>query len=533
MSIANNYRIPLSKAYTNHAIIEVDADRLKDTIYPKSAAEMVASARAAFRSGKTRSLYFRKTQLRKLHKLLEDNAALFEEALAKDLGRHKQETASFDLDYTKFDVEKIISNLYKWAKTEQAPKPAVNMLDKVAVHNDPYGVVLIMGAWNFPVNLVFVPFAGAIAAGNCVIIKPSEMAGATAKVISDLVPKYLDDDCYYVYNGGVAETTILLEERFDYIFFTGSTTVGKIVHSAANKYLTPVTLELGGKSPVYLDDSADVELAARRILWGKCSNAGQICIAPDYLLCTREVQKVFVAAARKILHEWYGKDVKASPFFCRLISDKHFQRLSSFLKDKKLIALGGQMDANQRFIEPTVLVDVSPNHPVMQEEIFGPILPIVTVESAFEGISFINAREKPLALYLFSNNREVVELFLNNTSSGGVAINDTIMHFVIDSLPFGGVGFSGMGAYHGKASFDTFVHKKGVLHRKLNGCIEKGLSVRYPPYTESKMKMVYALTRPRRGLPCSWRPILMFLLGVCFVLGVQMMYHCLMDKDLY
>ncbi|KAK4874754.1 hypothetical protein RN001_014114 [Aquatica leii] len=468
---------------------------IRNGVY-KNCAEVVTTTRNAFKSGKTKSLSFRKEQLKKLMQLLEDNVPEFEKSLYSDLGRHKQESALFDIEYSIFDIKKTIQNLSQWCALEKPEKPLVNALDSVYIYNDPYGVVLVIGAWNFPINLVFVPVAGAIAAGNCVIIKPSEMAPATAKLIAELIPKYLDKECYHVYTGGVPETTQLLEQRFDYIFFTGSTAVGKIIHAAANKYLTPVTLELGGKSPVYVDDTVNIEITARRILWGKCTNAGQICIAPDYLLCTKDVQKDFIAAAAKILNEWYGTNVKDSPCYSRLISDKHYDRLVNFLKDKTNIAIGGKTDANQRFIEPTILVDVNPNDPVMQEEIFGPILPIITIDNPYQAISFINAREKPLALYVFTNDKGTKDLFLNNTSSGGVAINDTIMHFSVDSIPFGGVGFSGMGGYHGKYSFDTFTHKKGILERNLQKLPEKASSIRYPPYSETKTKIAHVLLKP-------------------------------------
>ncbi|KAB0793510.1 hypothetical protein PPYR_13130 [Photinus pyralis] len=510
----------------------IDVDPPKKTA--RNPTDIVAIARSAFRSGKTKSVEFRRKQLQQLEKLVQENVPAFEDALKQDLGRPKQETLMFDTDYALFDIQKILHNLSAWCTPEKPSKPWVNALDSIQVNSDPYGVVLVIGAWNFPVNLLLVPTAGAIAAGNCVVMKPSEVASATSKLLEELVLKYLDKQCFHVYNGGVPETTELLQERFDYIFFTGSTQVGKIVHAAANKYLTPVTLELGGKSPVFLDDGVNMEIATRRILWGKCSNAGQVCIAPDYMLCTRETQAKFIAVAQMVLKEWYGSNVKDSPFYCRLISDKHYDRLTTFLKDKRNIAIGGQTDASQRFIEPTVLVNVSPNDPVMQEEIFGPILPIIVINNPQEAISFINAREKPLSLYVFTNDADTKELFLNNTLSGGVTINDTIMHFSVETLPFGGVGYSGMGGYHGKYSFDTFSHKKAILRRNLHKPLEKAISVRYPPYSETKEKLVHLLLKPVfGGFNCRYLLYLfMFILGVVCIILVQVIYFQVTNEHL-
>ncbi|KAJ8929821.1 hypothetical protein NQ314_017419 [Rhamnusium bicolor] len=367
---------------------------------------------------------------------------------------------------------------------------------QVFIYPEPYGVVLIIGPWNYPFMILISPLIGAIAAGNCVILKPSEIAPNTAQLVEKLVPKYLDTNCYHVINGGVPETTQLLEQRFDYIFYTGNSNVGKIVHKAASNYLTPVTLELGGKSPVYLDETADIDLAAARILWGKCINAGQSCIAPDYVLCSKEIERKFIEASKKKIREWFGENVKESSDFGRIINENHFQRIVKLLEGTQ-IAVGGNYDAKELFIEPTIIQGVKPTDPIMQEEIFGPLLPIVNFENAYDALNFINDREKPLALYLFSNNNNIHDLILKNTSSGNLVVNDTMMHFSCDSLPFGGVGNSGIGVCHGKFSFDTFSHGKGTLIKNLNKISEYINAPRYAPYTDSHRNFISNATKKK------------------------------------
>lgn len=462
--------------------------------------EILNTLRNSFESGRTKSLEFRETQLKALLKMYEENTAAMIAALSKDLRKSKTESIILEVSLIVSELKELIANFKSWSKPEKRAKGLPNLLDQVLLYKDPYGVVLVMGAWNYPIQLNFLPFAGALAAGNCIILKPSELAPNCAELIAEIIPKYLDSDCYKVVLGGVAETTELLKERFDYIFFTGSPIVGKIVHAAANKYLTPVTLELGGKSPVYLDSTANVDIATHRILWGKFVNAGQTCIAPDYLMCTKEVEKDFITAAKNVIKEFYGEDPKQSPDFCRIINDRHFQRVTNLINNTKL-AVGGKTDAAERYIEPSIAVDVKETDPLMIEEIFGPILPILTVNNANEAIKFINSREKPLSLYIFSNDKNVVDLFLQNTSSGGVTVNDTLMHAAVETLPFGGVGNSGMGAYHGKASFDTFVHQKATLVKNLGSLGEKLSNKRYPPYSESKLNYIRNMLKKRKGLP--------------------------------
>ncbi|XP_030684079.1 aldehyde dehydrogenase family 3 member A2 isoform X3 [Nomascus leucogenys] len=320
--------------------------------------------------------------------------------------------------------------------------------------------------------------------GNAVIIKPSELSENTAKILAKLLPQYLDQDLYIVINGGVEETTELLKQRFDHIFYTGNTAVGKIVMEAAAKHLTPVTLELGGKSPCYIDKDSDLDIVCRRITWGKYMNCGQTCIAPDYILCEASLQNQIVWKIKETVKEFYGENIKESPDYERIINLRHFKRILSLLEGQK-IAFGGETDEATRYIAPTVLTDVDPKTKVMQEEIFGPILPIVPVKNVDEAINFINEREKPLALYVFSHNHKLIKRMIDETSSGGVTGNDVIMHFTLNSFPFGGVGSSGMGAYHGKHSFDTFSHQRPCLLKSLKR--EGANKLRYPPNSQSKV----------------------------------------------
>lgn len=461
----------------------------------KTPKEIVQEARGAFENGCTKSLEFRECQLRNMLRMYQENEEEMVDALQKDLNKCKFEAVLGEIHYLVNDLKFVIENFKEWAKPEKAERGLVNIMDQAFIHNDPYGVVLIIGAWNYPIQVTLAPLPAAIAAGNAVVIKPSEISTATADFIARTLPKYLDNCCYQVMTGGVPETTALLKEKFDYIFFTGSTGVGRIVHAAANKHLTPVTLELGGKSPVYLDDTVDVDIAARRILWGKCLNAGQTCIGPDYLLCSKHTQVKFIEAAKKILREWYGENPQDSPDLCRIITDNHFKRLYGYLQEGK-VAIGGRTDAGERYIEPTILTDVKPTDSIMQDEIFGPLFPIINIDCVDEAVEFINQKEKPLALYIFSADKSSVNTLLENTSSGGVCVNDTIMHLTLHSLPFGGVGLSGMGAYHGKYSFDTFVHKKSTLLRKINKIGESLQSARYPPYSEKKLNYLKNMLSP-------------------------------------
>ncbi|XP_011357329.1 fatty aldehyde dehydrogenase isoform X1 [Pteropus vampyrus] len=444
----------------------------------------VQRARIAFGSGRSRPLRFRLQQLEALRRMVQEREKDILAAIASDLCKSEFNVYSQEVITVLGEIDLVLENLPEWVTAKPAKKNLFTMMDEAYVQPEPLGVVLIIGAWNYPFVLTIHPLIGAIAAGNAVIIKPSELCENTAKILSKLLPQYLDQDLYIVINGGVEETTELLKQRFDHILFTGSTSVGKIVMEAAAKHLTPVTLELGGKNPCYIDKDCDLDVACRRIAWGKYMNCGQICIAPDYILCEPSLQNQIVQKIKENVKEFYGENVKESPDYERIINLRHFKRIISLLEGQK-IAFGGETDEATRYIAPTILTDVNPETKVMQEEIFGPILPIVPVKNADEAIKFINEREKALTFYVFSHNKKLVKQMIDGTSSGAVTVNDVIMHFTLSSLPFGGVGSSGMGTYHGKYSFDTFSHQRSCLLKSLK--MEGVNKLRYPPNSQSKV----------------------------------------------
>ncbi|XP_036272379.1 aldehyde dehydrogenase family 3 member B1 isoform X1 [Pipistrellus kuhlii] len=455
--------------------------------------------REAFREGRTRSAEFRAAQLKGLDRFLREHKQQLQEALLQDLRKSAFEAELSELSISHAEINLALRNLRAWMKDEKVPRNLATQLDSAFVRKEPFGVVLIIAPWNYPLNLILVPLVGAIAAGNCVMLKPSEVSKNTEKILVEMLPRYLDRSCFAVVLGGPEETGQLLEHKFDYIFFTGSTRVGKIVMAAAAQHLTPVTLELGGKNPCYVDDDCDPQTVANRVALFRYFNAGQTCVAPDYVLCSPAMQERLVPALQAAITRFYGEDPRASPDLGRIISDKHFQRLRGLLGCGR-VAVGGQSEESDRYIAPTVLVDVQETEPVMQEEIFGPILPIVTVSSLDEAVDFINRREKPLALYAFSRRSQVVKQVLARTSSGGFCGNDGFMHLILASLPFGGVGASGMGSYHGKFSFDTFSHHRACLLRRPG--LEKMYSVRYPPYSPRSLR-VLLLAMETRGCSCT------------------------------
>ncbi|XP_077867118.1 aldehyde dehydrogenase family 3 member A2-like [Saccoglossus kowalevskii] len=391
------------------------------------------------------------------------------------------------------------------------------MMDDVYIKNEPYGVCLILGAWNYPIQLTLLPLVGVIAAGNTAVIKPSEVSANSADLVAKLIPKYLDKDCFSVICGGVKETTDLLEERFDYIMYTGGGNIAKIIMTAAAKHLTPVTLELGGKSPCFVDKNSDLTVAANRITWGKFANAGQTCIAPDYVMCEQSIQDQLVSKICQAIESFYGKNPKESKDYARIVNDRHFQRLTDLMKCGKIV-IGGDTDESARYISPTVVTDVKHSDPVMEQEVFGPVLPIFTVDNVQDAINFINSREKPLALYVFSKDKSVIKNMIDNTSSGGACGNDVMMHAGVNTLPFGGVGGSGMGGYHGKFTFDTFSHKRSVLI-KSQGLEKANSSLRYPPYTEKQLDWMLWLMKksPKRTGLASWFPLMVLGVVIAFV----------------
>jgi len=479
--------------------------------------ELISSVRKTFNSGRTKDVKFRIKQLKSLLRMFRENEADFCEALQKDLRKPRWESVVSETDYCINDVQGMLDEIEEWVKPSKVKKPAVNALDQCIIKPDPYGVVLVMGAWNYPLNLSMGPVIGAIAAGNCVVLKPSELSPHTADAMLKLLPKYVDPDCYKVVCGGVPETTSLLKERFDYIFYTGGTAVGKIVRQAANVHLTPCTLELGGKSPVYIDENCNLETAIKRLLWGKVLNVGQTCIAPDYILASKKVESKVVELVPKLLKEWFGENPQESQDLCRIVNERHFSRLKRLLDTTSgNIATGGRSDEKDKYIDLTVLTNVSTNDDVMKEEIFGPLLPIVNVYSVQEAIDFINEREKPLSLYVFTEDTKIQKKFMDETSSGGLTFNETIFQLTVDTLPFGGVGNSGMGAYHGKASFDTFSHQKSVFIKDLGMVGEKLGALRYPPYKENNLSILRFLTKKRTLPSFGW-------LGYLLTFGLGLM----------
>ncbi|KAM8975457.1 aldehyde dehydrogenase family 3 member A2-like [Pelodytes ibericus] len=447
--------------------------------------EIVDTARRAFATGKTRSIDFRIQQLLALKRMITENEAEIKKALKADLNKSDIISYTYEILGMMSEINLALNNISEWTKPKNVKKTLLTMMDEVYIHYEPLGVVLIIGAWNYPVVVVLQPLVGAIAAGNASVLKPSEVSEHTARLLEKIIPQYLDKELYPVVNGGVAETTELLGQRFDHIFYTGNTNVGKIIMSAAAKFLTPVTLELGGKSPCYIDKDSDIDIASRRITWGKFVNCGQTCIAPDYILCEKSIQGRVVEKIKETLKEFYGDNPKQSPDYERIINKRHFKRLLALMEGEKIVA-GGDNDEATCYIAPTVLVDVKPDSKIMQEEIFGPLLPIISVRNVEEAVEFINQREKPLALYAFSNNKKVIKKLIDETSSGGVTANDVIMHFTVVELPFGGVGHSGMGFYHGKHTFDTLSHKRACLIKSLG--MEGVNKIRYPPFSAKKLE---------------------------------------------
>lgn len=454
--------------------------------------QSVAQVRSAFQAGITKPLDWRIHQLRALDALVAENTAVLNEALRKDLGKHEIESYLTETSMVRGEIAHTLKNLKKWLK----PKPVAPSLAVLPANAytllEPLGVALIIAPWNYPVQLLLAPLVGALGAGNSVILKPSELAPHTSRALASLVPQYLDTRAVQVIEGAVPETTQLLEQKFDHIFYTGNGRVGRIVMAAAAKHLTPVTLELGGKSPTYVDDSEDLEAVAARLAWGKFINAGQTCVAPDYVLAQAHIAHELAYQLKLALERLYG-DVSSNTQFGRIINESQFDRLTGLLEQPcGTVVVGGESRKEDRFIAPTVLVDTPRDSAVMEQEIFGPILPIVSVKDAAEAIEFINHGDKPLALYVFSNKREVRQQFLRNTSSGAITFGLPVAHLAISDLPFGGVGESGMGAYHGKRSVEIFSHEKSVVSKPLK---PDTMALVYPPFDPKKISLVRKLLR--------------------------------------
>ena len=441
-----------------------------------------------FRTGRTRSPAWRTEQLQGIERMVTGHEAELLGAMAEDFGKPRFEAWMTDLMPVVAEAAHARRHLGRWMRPRLVWPGRANLPGRSWTVAEPKGTVLIIAPWNYPVQLALAPLVAAVAAGNTVVVKPSELAPATSAALARLVPQYLDPEAVAVVEGGVDVATRLLDLPFDHLFFTGSTTVGKVVMAAAARHLASVTLELGGKSPVVVTRDADIEVAARRIAWGKLLNAGQTCIAPDYVLVERPVADRLVDALVRSMAELEGPDPHRTR--TRIVNDRHLGRLEGILADSGgRVVTGGSVDHDERWIEPTVVVDPDPGSALMQEEIFGPVLPVLAVESVSEAAEFINRRDKPLALYLFTGAKATEQRIIDATSSGGVCVNHTMMHFLVPELPFGGVGASGSGSYHGRAGFEEMSHRKPILRRG----IRPDLPLVYPPFTEAKERLLRRL----------------------------------------
>ncbi len=444
---------------------------------------LVEKQRAYFEQGNTRSPEFRISMLRKLQDAVKSNESLFNEAMKKDMNKCPSEVYMTETGMVLEELRFHIRHLSGWMRNKRVRTPLAQFPSKSFISPEPYGVVLIMSPWNYPIQLCLEPLIGAISAGCTAIVKPSAYAPETSQAIAQVLKSIYSEEYIAVVEGGREQNMLLLEERFDYIFFTGSPSVGRLVMESAAKHLTPVTLELGGKSPVIVDETANITLAARRILFGKLLNAGQTCVAPDYLFIHKNVMLTFEAAYIGALSEFFSTGNMDD--MTTIINDKHFERVSGLLESGRVL-LGGETDKKRRFIAPALLDHVRLDSPIMQEEIFGPILPMITYTDIQECIDYIAKHPKPLALYLFTRDLSVEKRILDSCSFGGGCINDTIIHLATPYMGFGGVGNSGMGSYHGKKSFDTFTHYRSIVKK----ATWLDLAIRYRPYSKNRNKLM-------------------------------------------
>jgi aldehyde dehydrogenase (NAD+) len=448
---------------------------------------VVARVRKTFATGRTRNIEWRKQQLRALERLVTENEPAIADALAQDLGRKPFEAWLADIASTAGEAADAAKNVGKWAKRKHRLLEKAQLPGRAWIEYEPFGTVLVIGAWNFPFALTLGPAIGAIAAGNAVVLKPSEVSPASSALMAELVPKYMDRDAIVVVEGDGAVSQELIAQGFDKLCFTGGTEIGRKVYESAAAHLTPVTLELGGKSPVIVAADADIDVAAKRIAWTKLINSGQICIAPDYVLADASIRDQLVDKIRDAVDAFEAGD----PSGKRIVNQRHFDRLvASMAATKGKVAVGGGSDAAAMKIQPTVVVDPDLDEPLMRDEIFGPILPIVTVKSLDEAIDFVNSRPKPLAAYLFTKAKSVRERVIKEVSAGGMLVNHLLFQFSTTKLPFGGVGPSGMGAYHGRFGFEEFSHRKSVLTKPTRPDLTAMI---YPPYTDKAWKLARKL----------------------------------------
>lgn len=451
----------------------------------KNLEKLVEKQRAYFAEGKTLPVQERIRALERLGQALKSSEAELCRALRADLGKSRTESYMCEIGLTLSELGYVKKHLRSWSKDRRVRTPLSQFHARSFTVQEPYGVVLVMSPWNYPVLLTLEPLIGALAAGNCCVVKPSAYSPETSSVMAKILRSVFPEEYVAVVEGGRQENQGLLAQKFDYIFFTGGVNVGKLVMEKASAHLTPVTLELGGKSPCIIDETANLKLAARRLAFGKYLNCGQTCVAPDYVLVHEKVKERFLGYVKEEIVRMYGERPLENPDYGKIVNRKHFDRLLGLMNPEKLV-FGGESREESLQIAPAVLDGVTPEDAVMQEEIFGPLLPVLTVRSMEEALSFVNDRPKPLAFYIFTQDKKVEQMFLRRASFGGGCVNDTIIHLATSAMGFGGVGNSGMGSYHGKKSFDTFSHEKSIV-KKYNWI---DLPMRYQPYTEQKEKMI-------------------------------------------
>uniref|UniRef100_A0A1J3HUA1 Aldehyde dehydrogenase n=1 Tax=Noccaea caerulescens TaxID=107243 RepID=A0A1J3HUA1_NOCCA len=485
--------IPSRLKFTCYATLSAVVKKDTSAFDGKEAALLVEELRVNFNTGRTKSHEWRISQLQNIAKMIDEKERCIAEALYQDLSKPELEAFIAEISNTKSSCMLAIKELKNWMAPETVKTSLTTFPSSAQIVSEPLGLVLVISAWNFPFLLSVEPVIGAIAAGNAVVLKPSEIAPATSSLLAKLFSEYLDNTTIRVIEGGVPETTALLDQRWDKIFFTGGARVGRIVMAAAAKNLTPVVLELGGKCPALVDSDVNLQVAARRIIAGKwaCNN-GQACIGVDYVITTKDFASKLIDALKTELKTFFGENPFESNDVSRIVNAFHFKRLESMLKENGIadkIVHGGQTSEDKLKISPTILVNVPEASSMMQEEIFGPLLPVITVQKIEDGFQVIRSKPKPLAAYLFTTNKELQKQFVQDVSAGGISINDTVVHVTVKDLPFGGVGESGLGAYHGKFSYETFSHKKGVLYRSFAGDSD----LRYPPYTPKKKMVLKAL----------------------------------------
>ncbi|MEM9245244.1 MAG: aldehyde dehydrogenase family protein [Cyanobacteria bacterium P01_F01_bin.153] len=456
-----------------------------------SPTDLVQRQRDFFGLGYTRSLDYRLRRLQELRRALVEEEPRLREALRLDLGKSDFDVLSSEVGFCLAELDVAIKNLPKWMRSQKVGLPLTLLPGSGRIVPQPLGVVLILGAWNYPVQLTLVPLIGAIAAGNCAIIKPSEVAPHSSRAIAELLQRTFDPMYVTTVEGGANTSQALLEERFDHIFYTGGPTIAKVVMGMAARHLTPVTLELGGKNPCIVDETADIEVTARRVVWGKYFNAGQTCLAVDHLWVHSSIKSQLLQQIARTIAEFYGEAPHQSADYGRIVNQYHCDRLQRLIVSGGRIVVGGQLDPTQRYLSPTVIDEVPLNSPLMQEEIFGPVLPIVPYDDLDSVLRYVNQQPSPLAVYLFSTDGDRHQQFTQETQSGAIVINDAVVQAAAPNLPFGGVGNSGMGKYHGKASFDCFTHSKTVLKRPF----WLDVNVRYAPYNSQKLNLLRRLMR--------------------------------------